>query len=131
MDASDKDFQKVRLHVRPVPWRARGGWVRTQLELPPVGSKVLVLGPDCRKSPPEPRRLRDVGKVRLGRTWRHARADLNARILDRCSYRVDDEPLRILSRVALRDHPVDQVLHGVEVASLSSDKNCLCLRIRS
>ncbi|MHC4507084.1 MAG: hypothetical protein ACYTFI_27700, partial [Planctomycetota bacterium] len=79
--------------VRPLHSTRGGGRVRCRVELPPVGSKLLVIGPDCKADVEKPARLEDVGKIPLGRTWRHARAEMNARILDRCRYRVDGEPL--------------------------------------
>jgi len=65
------------------------GWVHARVELPPTGSKMLVVGPGLDTTPaPEPR-LKDTGKVRLGRTWKHERSEPNARILDRCRWRID------------------------------------------
>lgn len=67
--------------------------MRCRVDLPPVGSKVIVVGPGCEADVEKPARLEDAGKIPLGRTWRHERAEMNARILDLCRYRIDEEPL--------------------------------------
>ncbi len=75
--------------VRPVRSREMDGWVYARVELPPTGSRMLVVGPDLDATvPPEPK-VKEAGKTRLGRTWKHERAEPNARILDKCRWRLD------------------------------------------
>ena len=79
--------------VRSVASRELDGWVYTMIDLPPTGSKMLVIGPGLDTTVPGAARLKDTGKVRLGRTWEHERAEPNARILDKCRWRLDDGAL--------------------------------------
>ncbi|MHC4253912.1 MAG: glycosyl hydrolase, partial [Planctomycetota bacterium] len=103
--------------VRPVPSRELDGWVYTSVELPPSGSKMLVVGPGLDATVPPGRKLKDAGKVRLGRTWKHERAEPNARVLDKCRWRLDDGALSEETAVWAVDAEVRRMINLPSVES--------------
>jgi hypothetical protein len=78
--------------VRPLPARSDEARVTFRAMLGPTGSMLLVVRPEARPAFPAGTRLKDAGRARLRRKWSFSRDEPNSRVLDRCSYRLDDEP---------------------------------------
>ena len=79
--------------TRPIRSHSERDRIRFNVKLAPTGSRMLVIGPDLAAAvPPEPE-LKGAGRIRLGRRWKFERDDMNSRILDKCRWRFDNEPL--------------------------------------
>jgi len=87
-------WDAVTGEVRELGAAVEGGRTWLSLELPPIGSSLLVLRPGTPAAPEAPAKL-EVREVELGEAgWRVRRLDPNALVLDYCYYCVDGEPWR-------------------------------------
>ena len=76
--------------VKPIPYEAEEGYTTYSFNLPPAGSKLLVL--DELKEPVESGKAEAATwkEITLPRKWRVQRMDLNAITLDHCRFKVED-----------------------------------------
>lgn len=77
--------------VRPYPSRNREGYSQVELNLPPVGSSLLVRTPGQPHNHEEPE-LQELGTVAMGERWEFERVHPNALMMDYCQYRFEDGP---------------------------------------